>query len=275
MEACPYHLAVEHLDWLKAQPFYSDSRPTSLFPTSSGTAASSAKVVETFEELGIMTGMPLFNAEGMRLFGGHTPRVTGARLYAACGIEVNKVRILARRSGDMIPRYVAEAPLDSLRADLGLSDLQRVGSGVPAPSTPFLSAPGTPGRAAREGRAPNARLLLLERALSDLQETVQTQAQDVVAMATAFCRTDQRIFVQNTASAAVHFARYGDSRSAACGWSFGTARKLKDGKPPFRILDNLVNIPGSMMCETCLPLERTIALSIRENLLSGDEADMM
>jgi len=274
MEACPYHLACEHVDWLNAQPTSHDKHPLPLFPTVNGSSASSAKVVETFEELGLLTDMPLFNPEGMRLFGGRSPRVTGSRLYAACGIEVNKIRILARHSGDTILRYVAEAPLDSLRADLGLSDLQRAISGAPAPSTPFLPAPGTPGRAAKEGRAANARLLLLERALSDLQETVQAQAQDVVAMSTAFCRTDQRIFVQNTASAAVHFARYGDSRSAACGWPFGTARKLKDGKPAFRILDNLVNIPGTMMCETCLPLERTFALSIRDDFLSGDELDM-
>jgi len=260
--------------WLNAQPTVPEQHPIPLLPTTNGSAAPSSKVVETFEELGLLTNMPLYNPEGMRLFGGHSPRVTGSRVYAACGIEVNKIRILARHSGDMILRYVAEAPLDSLRADLGLSDLQRAISGAPAPSTPFLPAPGTPGRAAKEGRAANARLLLLERALSDLQQTVQTQAQDVVAMATAFCRTDQRIFVQNTASAAVHFARYGDSRSAACGWPFGTARKLKDGRPAFRILDNLVNIPGTMMCETCLPLERTVALSIRDDLLSGDELDM-
>jgi hypothetical protein len=239
-----------------------------------GTAATAAKVVETFEELGLLMGMMLFNNEGMRLFGGHTPRVTGARLYAACGIEVNKIRILARHSGDMILRYVAEAPLESLRADLGLSDLQRPSTGVPSPSTPFLSAPGTPGRAAKDGRAMNARLTLLERALSGPQETFQAQAQDVVAVASGFCCTDRRIFVQNTASAAVHFATSSDTRSTACGWPFGTARKLKSGQPAFRVLGNLVNIPGTMMCESCLPLELTIALSVRDALLSGDEDDM-
>jgi hypothetical protein len=273
MEACPYHIACAHLGWLQAQPSYRDDTPTPLFPTENGTAAAAAKVVETFEELGLLMGMALFNSEGMRLFGGHTPRVTGSRLYAACGIEVNKIRILARHSGDMILRYVAEAPLESLRADLGLSDLQRP-SGVPAPTTPFLSAPGTPGRIAREGRALSNRLSLLEQALTSLQDTVQTQAQDVVAIATGFCRTDRRIYVQNTASAAVHFATSSDTRSTACGWPFGTARRLRSGGPPFRIIDNLVDIPGSMLCETCLPLERTIALSVRDALLSGDEADM-
>ena len=120
----------------------------------------------------------------------------------------------------------------------------------------------------------NARLSLLEQALTSLQDSVQTQAQDVVAIAAGFCRTDRRIYVQNTASAAVHFATSSDTRSTACGWPFGTARRLRSGGPPFRIIDNLVDIPGTMLCETCLPLERTIALSVRDALLSGDEADM-
>ena len=111
IEAYPYHLACEHLDWLNAQPTYHADRPSPLFPTTDGLAATAAKVVETFEEIGLLTGMPLLGTDVIRLFGGHTPRVTGSRIYAAGGIEVNKIRILARHSGDMILRYVAEAPL--------------------------------------------------------------------------------------------------------------------------------------------------------------------
>ena len=65
----------------------------------------------------------MHDAIGLRLFGGHTPRVTGAQVLAAVGIEVNTIRILARHSGEAILRYVAEAPLRSLRADLGLGSL--------------------------------------------------------------------------------------------------------------------------------------------------------
>jgi len=216
IEACPYHLACEHLDWLKAQPGYQADRTSPLFPTTDGIAATAAKVVETFEEIGLRTGMPLLSDEGIRRFGGHTPRVTGSRIYAA-GIEVNKIWILARHSGDMILRYVAEAPLESLRADLGLADLHQAGHSVPAPATQSISSPGTPGRFMRDSKAANARLSVLERALSDLQETVQSQAQDVAAMSTAFCLTEQRVFVQNTASAAVHYARTNDERRSVCG----------------------------------------------------------
>ena len=56
-----------------------------------------------------------------------------------------------------------------------------------------------------------------------------------------------------------------------CGWPFGTARKLKSGLPAFRVINNLVNMPGSRMCDKCLPLERAVVLSVRGDYLSGDE----
>ena len=74
----------------------------------------------TFERLGLLCEQPLISDTGLRSFGGHTPRVTGSQLLAAIGIETNKVRLMARHSGDAINRYVEDAPLRSLRADLGL-----------------------------------------------------------------------------------------------------------------------------------------------------------
>ena len=60
------------------------------------------------------------SAAGLRLFGGHTARITGAQVLAAIGLEINKIRLLAIHSGDTILRYVSEAPLKSLKSDLGL-----------------------------------------------------------------------------------------------------------------------------------------------------------
>lgn len=110
-------------------------------------------VVAIFEQLGSLMGQPLAGDSGLRLFGGHTPRVTGAQAFAAMGVEVNKNRILARRSGDTILRYVADAPLRSLRADLGLcgggktssssSASFSAGSSAATPDTAPLSCPQT------------------------------------------------------------------------------------------------------------------------------------
>jgi hypothetical protein len=90
-----------------------------LFPAVGGGAPSKVAVVGTFEALGSLIGQPLLSEVGIRLFGGHSPRVTGAQLLAAAGVEISKVRILARHSGDAILRYVSDAPLKSLRAELG------------------------------------------------------------------------------------------------------------------------------------------------------------
>ena len=64
-------------------------------------------MVKTFEALEARVGQPLVDDTGLRLFGGHTPRVTGAQVRAVLGIEVNKIRILARHSGDTILGYAA------------------------------------------------------------------------------------------------------------------------------------------------------------------------
>lgn len=119
---CPYHLAREHLDWLRSTSSATPASP--LFPTDAGGFASKASVVDTFEALGSTMGQPTVNDTGLRLFGGHTPCVKGAQILTAMGVAINKVRILACHSGDTIIRYVAEAPLKSLRADLGLGPCQ-------------------------------------------------------------------------------------------------------------------------------------------------------
>ena len=63
---------------------------------------------------------------------------------------------------------------------------------------------------------------------------VQAHAQDVAAMAFGFARTDNRVYVQNT-------------------------------------VESLVDMPGMMMCEKCLPTERAIAVGRYDADMSADE----
>ena len=109
---------------------FNNSADSPLFPTSRGNMPTKEAVVFTFEHIGEQLGQPLTSAAGLRLFGGHSPRVTGAQHYAALGLEINKMHILARHSGDASLRSVSDAPLKSLRAHLGLSDR---GSSVSGP----------------------------------------------------------------------------------------------------------------------------------------------
>ena len=95
--------ALEHIARLTGSEFSSDPE-SSLFPSLDGSMASKATVVVTFERIGLLCGQPLISDTGLRLFGGHTPRVTGSQLPAAIGIEINRIRLMARHSGDAINR---------------------------------------------------------------------------------------------------------------------------------------------------------------------------
>ena len=94
-----------------------------------------------------------------------------------------------------------------------------------------------------------------------LQEQVQTQSQDMVSVAVAFARPDQRVFVQNTITAAIHKAKGNDDGSTMCGWSFAKARKKGAGSP-YRVVQSLAGMPCTMICERCMPTERALAEAI-------------
>ena len=95
-----------------------------LLYTLDGRPPAKTKVVEAFEALVKLCGRPIVNSDKLRLYAGHSARVTGAQILAAHGIDVNKIRILARHSREAILRYVADAPPKTLRADLGLPRLR-------------------------------------------------------------------------------------------------------------------------------------------------------
>ena len=251
--ACPYHLAIEHFDWLQRHPLYRPGPTFPLFPTECGNHAPKAKVVETFEQLGTLLGQPLISPEGLRLFGGHSARVTGAQTFAVEGLEVNKIRILARHSGDTILRYVSDAPLRTLRADLGLT----------ASAASSVTRSMGPGAKAAGITQLRTRIAALEAKLSSLETTVQSQSQDMVGLAAGYLLQTPRTYIQNLTSAAVHIVA-GEGRTA-CGWKFAKSRTET------RTLGTLSGVPGIMLCEACLPSERAVACALGPAALSDDE----
>ena len=262
--ACPYHLAVQHLSWLRASPHFVDEE-TPLFPRCDGRMATKEATVRTFEVIGERLGQPTTSSAGLRLFGGHSPRVTGAQLFAALGVEINKIRILARRSGEAILRYVAEAPLKSIKADLGW---KASGSTSSSSSTPFAG-----GASNSTSALVRARMRKLESAVAALEETVHTRALDIVAVASGFARPDDRVFVQNVVTAAIHQAKPNDGNSTLCGWHFAGSRK-KGAGAAYRIVHSLANMPATMICERCMPTEMALAAVIGivgSAGVSGDE----
>ena len=137
--------------------------------------------------------------------------------------------------------------------------------GTPAASFEFRASAGIP--------APvRARIRKLEDAIATLRLEMTAVAGDVVAMASGFARTDDRVFVQHTITAKIHRAKVNDDGCTLCGWPYLSARRKGPGKL-YRFVNNLVNIPGTMMCEHCLPTERAVAMGVHSADLSGDELE--
>jgi len=263
---CPYHLAVEHLDWLRSIRFDDDSNAP-LFPTALGKFAAKAAVVATFEQLGTACGQPLQSDEGLRLFGGNTPRVTGAQMYVAIGVEVNKVRVLARHSGDTILRYVQDAPLQSIRADLGLPP---IGKHVRA----AISSGLRPGAGSSSDDSTRRLSILVER-VADLERTLTVHAQLDALNLPGACEQILE-YPQNAASRTVHRSSPSFTGRTCCGLTYNgaTARaRRRIPKDAFAILPSLADLPGDIICDRCLPEARRAAFmrDMIHKKLCGDE----
>jgi hypothetical protein len=68
-------------------------------------------VVETFKQVARLLGIPEPDLEGI---GGHACRVSGAQHLARLGFDVVLIQLMARWAGDMVLRYIAEAPLGAI-----------------------------------------------------------------------------------------------------------------------------------------------------------------
>ena len=87
-----------------------------LFPNEKGEFVAKDLVVKSFKAVASGLNLPVHTPEGYELWGGHSLRVTGARWLASRGVALLTIQVLARWSSDVVLRYVAETPLQSLTA---------------------------------------------------------------------------------------------------------------------------------------------------------------
>ena len=115
---CPVHAVLSQLALLTAQ--FGDVRVRDgslpMFPSVSGVFVEKRHVVTSLEHIATAVGEPLVDASGVRRYGGHSLRVTGARTLAALGVNLALIQLMARWSSDVVLRYVAEAPLVTMTA---------------------------------------------------------------------------------------------------------------------------------------------------------------
>ncbi|CAK0883204.1 unnamed protein product, partial [Prorocentrum cordatum] len=117
-ELCPYCAADEQLGMLRDMfgPSFDDDSP--LFPTRTGGVCLKANIVAALEATVAAYGGAPFHPSGAKALGGHSFRVTGAQRLAIAGLEVHKIMLHARWAGDTVLRYIREAPLENLPAEV-------------------------------------------------------------------------------------------------------------------------------------------------------------
>ena len=99
---CPFHAIVNQLEIFRLSHGGELSGSSPLFPTLSGGFVDKRHVVARIEFVANLTGEALTGSGGVRRFGGHSLRVTGARLMAGMGISVVLIhpdgKVVIRRS---------------------------------------------------------------------------------------------------------------------------------------------------------------------------------
>ena len=116
---CPYHAARDQMDLLCAL-FGDRVEEGSLpfFPDAKGFVVSDAGMSGFVDELAKLAGPPLALPSGVRRFGKHSFRSTGAVLLARLGIDIFKIQLLARWASPVVLHYARDAPMETITAQV-------------------------------------------------------------------------------------------------------------------------------------------------------------
>ena len=88
-----------------------------MFPTESGDMMTGDDVVKLIAYIATVLGEALVLKGGVRRYGKHSWRATGAAFFAALGLNMHKIGMLARWASPIILHYARVAPLKTLTDD--------------------------------------------------------------------------------------------------------------------------------------------------------------
>ena len=115
---CVYHAAAAHLAIVHAVLGIASGDPLAqalpLFPDAGGDTVSKAAVVGTIEFIAARLDEPLLDAQGLRRFGGHSMRVTGAQWLGLLGFGIEHIKTFGRWASDTVVRYLGESHVSDL-----------------------------------------------------------------------------------------------------------------------------------------------------------------
>ena len=91
-----------------------DDPTVPLSPTADGGTVTESSLQEFVEHLAVMTGEPIYNANGVKNVGRHTWRGMGAIYFSELNLEIYKIQLLARSASPVILHYARNAPLRNI-----------------------------------------------------------------------------------------------------------------------------------------------------------------
>ena len=96
-----------------------------LFPDKKGRELDAEMVLEFIEAVAVLMNEPLHTDKGIRRFGKHSFRATGAVFLALMGIAVEKIQLMGRWSCGVVVHYTRTAPLKSIAEDFKQDEVER------------------------------------------------------------------------------------------------------------------------------------------------------
>ena len=238
--SCPYHAALHHVSYIKEHfPQAADDSNFPLFPDSSGRELLGDNVVDFIEFIASLLGEPLYSKGGIRRFGKHSFRSTGAVHLAEMGLEIAKIQLLGRWLCNIVLHYCWLAPLRTTADEYKRG--RASGSTVPGHDTNAMK-----------------KLIVKTDKMSQTLEfvvaTCESQLQEFRALITDVEKKAQpRRYIVNMRTGKVHraltyFSEVGLDAVAYCSYKYGRQR--------VRLTDDLAGVQREDMCNTCLAEQR-------------------
>ena len=241
---CPFHAALRQMERVRriAMKCECDFAAMPFFPNELGQVVTKATVVATINSVVAKCGLPVKDAVGRPLYGGHSLRTGGAVLLSSLGLETTKIEAMARWNSPMLLYYIRSAPLKSITKEISSLLLAKSSSS-----------------SAKDGQNTSGQKALAK-SIGELSRRLDKSI-------AAFDEREQRLssleaavapikYIRNHSSGVWHHTREhaaGRVCYTACGWNYtGLSFDISTDLPS--------NTSHKFLCGTCLPKSRFEAM---------------
>lgn len=196
------------------------------------------KVVETFEKVHLKLNLPIYDDGGFRMLGGHSMRLTGARLLSSSGMHLYQVELMARWKSPMLIHYAQSAPLAKIT-----QEFQQAKEGTDLSSKldvirKQMDELRTTPSASQSTCDMEPRLAKLENDLTALDARTKHMIKEEITQVRQRWNLRPADFIFNNSSRTWHIVgidgigHHPETWTTKCGWKFGFAKFTRSLTPP-------------------------------------------